>query len=66
MGRNTGGAQDVLPQGESLVRALKWLSQRRQDEPDAKAAKLISEASLRFDLNPMEEQFLLENWKKVD
>ncbi len=53
----------VLPHGESLRRALKWLGDRRAEEPRASRAKLIDEAAVRFDLSPMEVEFLLGNWR---
>jgi len=51
-----------MPEGEGLRSALKWLSERRQDEPGASRAKLIDEAALRFDLSPVEVDFLLQRW----
>jgi hypothetical protein len=53
----------VLPGGEGLRSALKWLSDRRLDDPSAPRAKLIDEAALKFDLSPVEVEFLLLRWK---
>jgi hypothetical protein len=50
----------VLPEGERLRRALRWISDRRLEKPDAPAVRLIDEAALRFDLTPVECEFLLE------
>lgn len=44
----------ILPHGEGLRRALRWLSE--QGRHDAAA---IEEAAQRFDLTPLEEDFLL-------
>jgi hypothetical protein len=55
----------ILPGGESLRRAVQWISDRRQDTPDVPLHKLVDEASVRFDLSPMEAQFLLQNWSRV-
>lgn len=49
--------------GDGLKKALRWLSERRQEDPQAKRGKLIEEAGLRFDLTPAEVQFLYEQWK---
>ncbi len=57
-----GGSGDVLPHGEGLRRALRWLDDRVRDEPTAKRAQLVTEAAQRFDLTPFEEDFLLSNW----
>ncbi len=61
MAEKRGG---VLPAGDSIRSALKWLSEKRQDEPTAERMKLIGEASLRFDLTPLEVDFLSANWKE--
>jgi hypothetical protein len=37
----------MQPHGDSLRRALRWLSERRQEEPKAARLKLIEEAALR-------------------
>ena len=55
---------DILPHGEGLRRALRWLGQQRRDSPDAPRGKLIDEAALRFDLTPSEVDFLLQNWRE--
>ncbi len=60
MAQGSGGG--VVPQGEGLRRALRWLDERVRDEPKADRGKLVSEASVRFDLTPVEEEFLLRNW----
>ena len=49
----------VLPQGESLRRALAWISERREREPATPVLPLVEEASLRFDLTPNESEWLL-------
>ncbi len=52
---------NVLPHGESLRRAIAWISQRRETTPPERQSvlSLVEEASLRFDLNPNEEEWLL-------
>jgi hypothetical protein len=56
-------ASGIGPEGDALKKALQWLSDRRRDEPDAPRNKLIEEAGNRFDLTPIEVQFLYDNWK---
>jgi hypothetical protein len=48
----------LLPEGESLRNAIRWISARRLENPKAPAAKLIEEAALRFDLSPRDVEFL--------
>jgi hypothetical protein len=50
-------------EGDGLKKALRWLSDRRREEPQAPRTKLIEEAGTRFDLTPVEVQFLYDNWK---
>jgi hypothetical protein len=56
-------AKGVLPHGEQLKRALRWLGERRAEEPGASRSRLIDEAAQRFDLTPAETEFLLMDWK---
>jgi hypothetical protein len=56
---------DILPHGEGLRRALRWLDAQIRDAPGGPRGKLIDEAALRFDLSPVEVEFLLGNWGKV-
>ncbi len=54
----------ILPEGDGIRRALKWLSDRRQEDPSAPRARLIDEAAIRFDLSPLEVEFLVGSWKE--
>ena len=55
----------VQPEGEDLRKAVKWISEERKYDPKAKASKLIEEACLKFDLSPMDAEYLL-NFLKAD
>ena len=44
----------LLPHGENLRRAVRWLSDEGRHD-----AAAIEEAAVRFDLSPLEEDFLL-------
>jgi hypothetical protein len=61
MANERGG---VAPGGESIRSALKWLSERRLTEPSVPRMKLVEEAALRFDLTPLETDFLARSWKE--
>ena len=58
-------AKGILPHGESLRRALRWLDERARERPQAARAKLVEEAAVRFDLSPLEAEFLATNWGKT-
>ena len=57
MGWTTHGG-GVLPHGEGLRRAIRWIG----EQGDHSAAAL-EEAARRFDLDPREEAFLLERFR---
>ena len=57
-------AKGVLPHGEGIRRALRWLDERAKESPAAPRARLVDEAAVRFDLTPLEAEFLLGNWVK--
>ncbi len=61
MAEKRGG---VVPASDSIRSALKWLSERRLEDPSSPRMKLIEEAALRFDLTPLETDFLSSNWKE--
>ncbi len=48
----------ILPEGEQLRRAVKWISDERLENPDARLFKLIEDACLKFDLSPNDAEFL--------
>ena len=54
-----------MPEGESLRRAVRWISDQYRDDPDAGFRKLIEQAAVRFDLSPLEVDFLHNNWDKA-
>ena len=64
MAEGGAGGRGVIPEGEALRRALRWLDERIREEPGASRGKLIGEAGARFDLTPVEQEFLLRNWVK--
>ena len=49
----------VTPPHENLRRAVQWLSDHGPATPES-----IEQASVRFDLSPEDEQFLLTHFRK--
>ncbi len=49
----------VLPEGEQLRKAVKWISDVRLEDPEAKLFKLIDESCVKFDLSPKDAEVLL-------
>jgi hypothetical protein len=54
----------VQPAGEDMRRAVKWICEERTYDPQKKLAELIDEACLKFDLSPMDAEFLFRTLKK--
>ena len=48
----------IMPQGEDLRKAVKWISEMRQDEPETEPRKLIEQACLKFNLSPLDAEYL--------
>lgn len=53
----------VMPEGEAIRKAVKWVSRCVQEDPDKPVQKIVHEAILRFDLSPIEAQFLMDFYK---
>ena len=54
----------VMPEGEALRKAVKWISAELAEEPDKSIPKLVNEAVTRFDLSPKDSEFLISFYKK--
>ncbi len=50
---------DLLPDGEDLRRAVKWVSGNLQENPDQPVRQLVREAIFKFDLSPKDAEFLI-------
>ena len=48
----------IQPEGEDLRKAIKWISEMRQEEPDKSLTRLVEEAGAKFDLPPKDQEFL--------
>jgi hypothetical protein len=49
----------IHPKGEDLRKAVKWLSEERKYNKEKKLKALIEEACLKFNLSPVDADFLL-------
>ena len=57
---------NIQPEGEHLRKAVKWISEERKYGPQTKISKLIEEACLKFNLSPMEAEYLKNFLLKED
>ena len=49
----------ILPEGEQLRKAIKWISDVRLEDPKAALLGLIETACLKFDLTPKDSEVLM-------
>jgi hypothetical protein len=54
----------IMPKGEAIREAVKWISGELQENPGKILQKLVSDAVSRFDLSPKEAEFLAEFYRK--
>ncbi len=50
--------EELLPEGEKLRKAVKWLSDMVKEHPEKSRKEIILDAEVRFDLSPKECDFL--------
>ena len=56
----------IQPKGEKLRKAVKWISEEREYGPERQSAKLIEEACFKFNLSPVETEYLANFVKKKE
>jgi hypothetical protein len=50
--------EELLPEGDRLRKAVKWLSEMVKEHPEKSRKEIILDAEVRFDLSPKECEFL--------
>lgn len=50
---------DLLPEGEDLRRAIKWISGSLQEGAGQSIQQLVHDATFKFDLSPKDGEFLM-------
>ncbi len=58
-GKGGAGMATIQPKGEKIRQAVKWISAGVQDDPNRPLLKLIQEACRKFNLSPLEEEYLV-------
>ena len=54
----------ILPQSEMTRKAIAWISEIQEADPDKSIAVLIEEAAMRFNLGPKDVDFLNRFYKE--
>jgi len=56
---------NLLPEGEELHRAIKWISDNLQDNAQQPLQPLVQQAIFRFNLSPKDAEFLIDFYRKA-
>ncbi|MGB5749342.1 MAG: hypothetical protein WBM69_20345 [Desulfobacterales bacterium] len=57
---------NIQPEGEDLRKAVKWISDERTYGAEKTLIKLIEEAGLKFNLSPLDQEYLINFFRKSD
>lgn len=55
---------DIMPEGESMRRAIRFVSDRMQEDAEQALGPVLNDAAIRFDLDPMQTEFLTNFFAK--
>ncbi|MGD9157935.1 MAG: hypothetical protein PVG39_05985 [Desulfobacteraceae bacterium] len=54
----------IMPEGEAVRNAVKWISNECKENEKSKISLLICEAAARYNLSPKDEEFLRAFYSK--
>ncbi|MBF0120334.1 MAG: hypothetical protein HQK79_15970 [Desulfobacterales bacterium] len=52
----------IMPDGEDLRKAAKWILEEKKVDPSKKLTSLIGQACTKFDLSPKDADFMYRVW----
>jgi hypothetical protein len=55
----------IQPEGESLRKAVRWIAEEQKAGSTKTRRQLMEEASLTFNLTPMEAEYLSRSLKEI-
>jgi hypothetical protein len=50
---------NIMPDGDDLRNAVKWVSANIRESPDQQVPSLVRQAIFKFDLSPKDAEFLI-------
>jgi hypothetical protein len=56
---------NIMPEGEAIRKAVKWISAEMDEDAKQSLQKLVNDAVSHFDLSPKEAEFLIGFYKKT-
>ncbi|MBW1695248.1 MAG: hypothetical protein JRH18_17425 [Deltaproteobacteria bacterium] len=54
----------IQPEGEEIRKAVKWISEEKRYNPGRSVQQLIEAACLKFDLSPLEAEYLYRCYRE--
>lgn len=54
----------VMPEGDAIRNAVKWISAQLDEKPDQSVRELINKAALNFNLSPLDTEFLVNFYRR--
>jgi len=58
------GSDKVVTPSTNLQKAVCWVSETVQDHPEKKRKQVLKDAQIRFDLTPVECEFLMDKFSE--
>lgn len=59
------GKRSAAALSTNLQKAVRWIGEVMQEQPDTQRNQVVNDAQLRFDLTPAESEFLNQNFKDL-
>ena len=56
----------IQPEGENLRKAVKWIAEEEKAGSSKSRQELLEAACLRFNLTPMESEYLARSFEQID
>jgi len=56
----------IMPEGDGVKKAIKWIDQEKNDNPQKTLMALLDEAGMNFNLSPKDSDFLFRFFTKKD
>jgi hypothetical protein len=53
----------LMPEGEEIQKAIKWVSENLEEKREQSLQKLVEKAVFKFDLSPVDAEFLMSFFK---
>lgn len=56
----------MQPKGDKIKNAIKWISEMKEQNPEKSMMMITDEANIKFDLNPVESEFIIKFFKEQE